>query len=178
MKKLLFIFVLVLPFTSVAQEELEWISFVEAAQRNSKKPKKFFIDVYTDWCGWCKKMDAATFHHPEIAKYLNENFYTVKLDAEMTDVIVFNGDTMALVQGYGRKGTHELALRLMNGRASYPTIVYLDENLGMIKPDPGYKSPEQLEPILKYYASNAYKEKTWEEYMDNFESELKSETPH
>lgn len=176
MKKLFLIFVLVLPLNIVAQEP-EWISFVEAVQRNSTEPKKFFIDIYTDWCGWCKKMDAATFHHPEIAKYLSENFYTVKLDAEMTDVIVFNGDTMTLVQGYGRKGTHELALRLMNGRASYPTIVYLDEQLGMINPDPGYKSPEQLEPILKYYASNAYKEKTWEEFIANFEAEIKTETP-
>ncbi len=176
MRKLLPLFILVFPLGLVAQEP-EWISFGEAIQRNGKEPKKFFIDVYTDWCGWCKKMDAATFQHPQIAKYLSENFYTVKLNAEMTDVIVFNGDTMALVQSIGRRGTHELALRLMNGKASYPTIVYLDEQLGMIMPDPGYKSPEQLEPVLKYLASDIYKEKTWEEFMAGFESELKSETP-
>lgn len=176
MRKLFLILLLVFPLLSIAQEP-EWISFAEAVNRNNTAPKKLLIDVYTDWCGWCKKMDAATFRHPDIAKYLSENFYTVKLNAEMTDVIVFNGDTMGLVQGYGRKGTHELALRLMNGKASYPTIVYLDEQLGMIMPDPGYKGPEQLEPILKYLATNAYKDKTWEDYMASFEGEIKTETP-
>ena len=32
------------------------------------------VDVYTDWCGWCKKMDKETFNHPVIAKYINENY--------------------------------------------------------------------------------------------------------
>lgn len=177
MKKLALILVFLLPLLSKAQEQLEWISFVEAVQRNAEEPKKFFIDVYTDWCGWCKKMDAATFNHPDITKHLKENFYTIKLDAEMTDVIVFNGDTMALVQGYGRRGTHELALRLMNGRASYPTIVYLDEKLNMLQPDPGYKTPEQLEPILIFYGEDIYKEKTWEEFIADYQTTIEKESP-
>ena len=39
-------------------------------------PRKYFIDVYTDWCGWCKKMDKDTFQNPEVAAYMaNELLY-------------------------------------------------------------------------------------------------------
>ena len=174
MKTLTLILLLTFPLLCTAQE-VEWISFVEAVQRNQENPKKFFIDVYTDWCGWCKKMDANTFTHPVIAKMLKENFHAVKMDAEMKETLVFNGDTMKYLGNVGRRGTHELALRLMNGRAAYPTVVYLDENLGMIKPDPGYKNAEKLEPLLKFYGEDIYKEKDWETFLAEFESGISSE---
>ena len=63
-------------------QEINWISIEEAEIANKKEPRKVFIDVYTDWCGWCKKMDASTFEDPQIIKYLNENYYCVKLDGE------------------------------------------------------------------------------------------------
>jgi len=35
-----------------------------ALTTTEESPKKIFIDVYTDWCGWCKRMDKATFQRP------------------------------------------------------------------------------------------------------------------
>ena len=63
-------------------EKIHWYTFAEATKLNKKHPKKIFMDVYTSWCGWCKKYDAVTFSHPVIAKYINEHFYAVKFDAE------------------------------------------------------------------------------------------------
>ena len=46
--------------TMMAQEKIEWLT-IEQAQEQSKKDgdnaKKYFVDCYTDWCGWCKRMD-------------------------------------------------------------------------------------------------------------------------
>ena len=50
------------------------MGFEEAVAKSEKAPKKLFIDVYTDWCGWCKKMDKTTFAETEVAKYINENY--------------------------------------------------------------------------------------------------------
>ena len=54
-------------------------------------PKKVFIDLYTSWCGWCKRMDATTFKQRAIVEYMNQKYYAVKFDAETRDTINFNG---------------------------------------------------------------------------------------
>ena len=66
-----------------AQETpVKWMSFEQAIEKSKTEKRKIFIDVYTDWCGWCKVMDKNTFSETQVAKILNEMFYPVKLDAE------------------------------------------------------------------------------------------------
>ena len=73
--------------------KIKWYSFEEAYALNKKKPKKIMVDVFTEWCGWCKKMDAETFTNPVIVKYMNEHFYAVKFNAETGDTIRFRDTT-------------------------------------------------------------------------------------
>ncbi len=74
------------------QNEVKWMSFEEAVERSKTEKRKIFIDVFTDWCGWCKVMDKNTFPDLVIAKLLsNEKFYPVKFNAEQTaDVAVLS----------------------------------------------------------------------------------------
>ena len=62
---------------------VNWLTFEQASALAKTKPKKMLIDVYTDWCGWCKKMDATTFANPKIAAYVNQYFYAVKFNSFM-----------------------------------------------------------------------------------------------
>jgi len=148
----------------MGQESINWYSIEEVQQLARNEPRKVFVDVYTDWCGWCKKMDATTFKDPKIAKQLNTKFYAVKLDGEGLEKIVFKDKEYKFVP-QGRKGYHELAAILMNGKMSYPTTVYLDENLNLIQPLPGYLTVEKLEPILIFLGEDYYKKKSWEEFL-------------
>jgi len=129
----------ILPLDSMAQE-VKWLSWDEAAKlaETEKNPKKIFIDVYTDWCGWCKKMDKDTFQNPEVAEYMSKNYYMVKLDGEGKEPIVFRGKTFKFVPS-GRNGYHEFAAALMQGKMSYPTTIFLDEQMNMLSPVPGYQ---------------------------------------
>lgn len=166
-KKVLFPALLIAVFTlsSLKAQELKWMSWDEAVALASieKNPKKVFIDVYTDWCGWCKRMDADTFQNPEVAAYMSENFYMVKLDGEQKEPIEYKGKTYTFVPS-GRNGYHQLAAALLQGRLSYPTVVFLDENLQMLSPVPGYQKPDAFLKIARYFGENIYKEKDWESY--------------
>jgi len=166
-KKVLFPALLLALFTlsGLQAQELKWMSWDEAVALASieKNPKKVFIDVYTDWCGWCKRMDADTFQNPEVAAYMSENFYMVKLDGEQKEPIEYKGKTYTFVP-QGRNGYHQLAAALLQGRLSYPTVVFLDENLQMLSPVPGYQKPDAFMKIARYFGENIYKEKDWESY--------------
>ncbi len=163
-KTFFFLCFTMMALVSTAQE-VKWLSWNEAAQLagSEANPKKIFIDVYTDWCGWCKKMDKDTFQNPEVAAYMAENFYMVKLDGEGKEPIEFKGKTYKFVPS-GRKGYHEFAAALMQGRMSYPTTIFLDEEMNMLSPVPGYQKPEPFLNIARYFGDNIYKEKDWQAY--------------
>ncbi|MCB0371976.1 MAG: DUF255 domain-containing protein [Muricauda sp.] len=158
------LFLLFVGFQAQAQD-IKWLSWDEAVQlsQTDAKPKKMFIDVYTDWCGWCKKMDKETFQNPEVSKYMQENFYMVKLDAEGKDPIEYKGNTFKFVPS-GRRGYHELAAALLQGKMSYPTVVFLDEEMNMLSPVPGYQQVQPFMQIAKYFGDNIYKDKDWQSY--------------
>lgn len=150
MKNCIFILIVLTGFmnckNSKEATQLKWITVEEAskiAEGNNKK--KFLIDVYTDWCGWCKVMDQKTFTDPALIEYLNENFYVVKFNAEQKDAVTYKGKRYEWQKsGTGRGGVNMLGYELLNGRLSYPSLVYLNPNLEPILVSPGYKEPERL----------------------------------
>ena len=146
--------------------KIQWLTWQEAVEANKKEPKKFLVDVYTSWCGWCKVMDKETFTDETVAAYLNKNFHCVKLDAEMKDPIDFNGHKFEYIAGQGRGGVHTLAYSLLDGQMSYPTIVYLTDKFERIVISPGYKKPAQILPELKFTAEDVFLKKTFQEYMN------------
>jgi thioredoxin-related protein len=151
--------------------KVQWYTIEEAEALAKKNPKKIMIDVYTDWCGWCKKMDSETFTHPVIAEIINKNYYAVKLNAESKENITFKGYTYKYVNQGGR-GYHELAAGLLNGRLSFPSIAYLNERLELLGAIPGYYRPADIEPLLKYIAEDKFLIQSLEEYKQTFESQI------
>ena len=174
MKKLSIISLIILSiFTSyninaqtATNDRINWMNFEEAIKLNETNPKKIFIDVYTDWCGWCKKMDQTTFIDKDVVAYMNENFYAVKFNAEQTEPIVFNGYTFSnKTSSEDRRGTHELAQALLQGNMSYPSYAFMSENNQLITVVPGYIEAYNFLYILKYIGSDAFKNQSWEEYF-------------
>ena len=84
-------------------QEVEWLSWEQAMRKSKQEKRKYFVDVYTPWCGWCKKMDKSTFDQREIASFLNENYYPIKFNAEQKEPIKIDGQEYKFVK-YGRNG--------------------------------------------------------------------------
>jgi thioredoxin-related protein len=156
------------PAANVSTAKIKWLDFEEAVALNKKKPKKMFIDMFTDWCGWCKKMDGATFINPVVVEYMNQNYYAVKFNAERKDTVVYNGKKFVNPNPTGARATHDLAQELLSGRMSYPSFIFLDENLDRITVVPGYRKAPEFETILHYIGENAYKTQKWEEFSASF----------
>lgn len=125
-----------------------WYSIQEVQQLQQDNPKKVIVDIYTDWCRWCKVMDETTFSDAATLAYLQENYYLVKLNAETPTAINFKGTNYEFVKG-GRKGYHQLAAALLNGGLSYPSFVVLDENLNTIEVIKGYKEAKAFRAALE-----------------------------
>lgn len=116
---------------------INWITIEEAEKLTKENPKHVFVDVYTDWCGWCKKMDKSTFTDPEVVKYVNQHFYAVKLNAE--------SDKKINVKGIDTTARQLAASFRVTG---YPTIVFIDKEFHRVTPVPGYKRAEEFKNIL------------------------------
>jgi thioredoxin-related protein len=171
----------VLTFSANCQVDLpsdnstvKWYTIQEAEKLNVKSPKPFFIDTYTDWCGWCKKMDKETFTNPVISDILNKKYYPVKFDAEGKESVTFLGKTF-INDGQAGKA-HQLAVALLNGQLSYPTVVFLtqqtDGKFG-ITPIPGFKEAKEMEVILSFFADKNYQTQKWEDFQKSFTGKVK-----
>ncbi|MEO1262927.1 MAG: DUF255 domain-containing protein [Bacteroidota bacterium] len=148
--------------------QIEWLSWEEAQLKMQVEKKKLFVDIYTDWCTWCKKMDTNTFRQPHIVKYLNEHYYAIRFDAEYKEDIDFMGKTYQFTKN-GNRGYHELAAEITRGRLTFPTIVFMDESQSLIQSVPGYRAPEEFEQIITYFARNEHTKTPWETYLKGYE---------
>ncbi len=152
-----------------AQTKINWMTIEEAYAKQKITPKKMLIDVYTDWCGWCKVMDRETFTNAEVIKYVNQNYYAVKLDAESKKDIKI-GPKVYKYDANNR--SNEAAIALLQGKMSYPSIVYLDESFSMIQPVPGYMKAKDFHQIITFFGGNYHKKEQFENYKTNIYSKL------
>jgi len=139
-----------------ANSPINWMTFEEAQAAMKNEPKKLFVDVYTYWCGPCKMLDRNTFSNPKLAQFVNENYYAVKFNAQDENDIVFAGKTFSNpnydpAKGqYRRNSSNQLAGAM--GVRAFPTMVILNEQLQIMHSLRGYKTPQQLQPLLEQYA--------------------------
>lgn len=153
---------------SPAKSEIKWHTIQEAEKLFNKSPRPIFIDTYTDWCGWCKKMDSETFTNPVIADILNTKFYPVKFNAEGKESITFMGQTFINDGTAGR--AHQLAIALLQGQLSYPTVVFMtrENDKFAVSPVPGYRAAKEMEVLLSFFADDSYKTRKWDEFQKSF----------
>jgi uncharacterized protein YyaL (SSP411 family) len=129
--------------------EVNWLDFNKGYELAKKKNKIMLVDVYTDWCGWCKRMDKDAYAKPNIAATINDDFVAVKFNPEITNVsYTFEGKTYTGEQLAGVISNYQIS--------GYPTTIFIYPKTKKSEVVVGYKNAEQMAPILadmkkKYY---------------------------
>lgn len=157
--------------------EINWIPFEEALAKQKENPKKIMMDVYTIWCGPCKLLDKNTFHNVDLVNYVNEHYYAVKFNAEGNEKINYEnqdfGNPNFDAKKTRRNSSHQLT-NYLKVRA-FPSILFFEEDGGLLAPIPGYRTPKQLEIFLKLFKTNKHKEINTEEAFAKYQKEFQYE---
>jgi thiol-disulfide isomerase/thioredoxin len=123
-------------FNTPPAHAISWSYDLESALKRAKdKQKPVMVDFYTDWCGWCKKLDSTTYADTKVTG-LAAKFICVKIDGDK------NRET---VTKYSISG--------------YPTIFLLDPNGSVANRIVGYTGPEELAKAMKAVLDRAAPEK-------------------
>lgn len=118
---------------------VEWRSWDDGIAEARASGRPVLVDVYTDWCGWCKRMDRDVYGRADVRDYLAKRFVTIKLDAESGDKATLDGRTVTLA-GIARR------FRV----SGYPTTIFLRANGEHLVSVPGYVPAERFRLMLEY----------------------------
>lgn len=151
MQKLLFFIALCMASTVFAQnDKLVWEDWNTGYEKAIKQNKIILVDAYTEWCGWCKKMDRDTYTNPEVVKKINQYFIAIKFNPEVEQSGYKVGDqTLTNLQLY--------SLLCQGKSTGFPTIYYITPGKNSLVIDPGYKGPEDFLKVLEAAIENAKK---------------------
>ena len=121
---------------AVAWRELD-AALAEAAAVN----KPVVVHFTAEWCGWCKKMKREVYARPEVAAALNADFVPAMVDTDRRP---------DLKARYGVRGL--------------PTIWFLTSEGKGITAIPGYVDAPTFGTVLRWIASGAYAEQSFEDF--------------
>jgi len=170
MKKLLLIIAAMLMIGG-AQSQVKWHSIGEASTAKIGN-KMYFVDFYTSWCGYCKKMDKETFTDPTVAKLLNKYYYPVKFNAEGNEKVTWKGTTFNPTTGK-RSNVHQFASAVLGRQIGFPTFVLFSADQSAIQAIPGFYNAHDFVIVLWYFASGDCDKYPFERYQQVFDKEIR-----
>lgn len=144
-----------LPLRAEKATSVQWTPFTEGIKNATTKGKYVFVDLYTDWCGYCKQLDAVTFKASPVIAELGKNFVSIKLNAESDAPLIWKGQ---------KTTARELTTQWrVDG---FPTMLFLNSKGEIIGSFSSYAEPDLMVKLLTYISSGARERKvSFDDYL-------------
>jgi thioredoxin-related protein len=142
---------------------ITWLPLKDALAQSKASKKKILVDFFTDWCGWCKRMDKTTYEDPQVIEALNRYFLPVKFNAEREDSVNYRGVPYTM-KAQGIRSTHEFAIHILSGKMGYPTTSFLGMDHDLLTNIPGYIQADEMTMILKFFGENKHLSKSYDDF--------------
>ena len=155
-------------FTAAPREQINWLSMEDMQVAYKKEPRPLLVDLYTNWCGWCKEMDRTTYKNAKVIAYINQHYYAVRYNAESKAPVDYNNKTYTYNERYK---TNDLAMFLSFGQLEYPNTIFLTSLDARPAPLAGYLKPKEIEAPLKYFAERKTDQETFVEFNKTMKNE-------
>ena len=150
-------------------EGIQWNSIQDISTLKDSD-KKTLVFIYTDWCKWCKEMQESSFNDPEVTSFINEHFKAIKFNGESNKNISYK-DKVYTLKKENNLLFHELTYEFNRGNISYPSLVFLDDDLNMIQAINGFRNKEDILKILKYIEGEYYTKTSWNNYLKGYKKQ-------
>jgi len=137
-------------------DSLTWHKYDEGLAKAKKEKKHILVDFYTNWCGWCKRMDKNTYTDEKVKKALNGSYVAIRVNAESKEEVEVDG----------KKITERELARKFSVR-SFPTTWFLKQSGDKIAPYYGYADAKAFLKVLKFIKDDLYDKMSFEEYLKN-----------
>lgn len=140
-----------------AADSINWQDYQAGIIRNKTAEKIMIVDVFTVWCGWCKRMDATTYSDESVIRLINKYFIPVKLNGESNQLIQLQGkeyEVPVLLSGLGIRG--------------FPSTVFIDDKQKVLSVVPGYIQTEDMKKILVFLGEKYYLKKNYQDFLESY----------
>jgi thioredoxin-related protein len=139
----------VTPRAAAAAEEIQWLSWDAGLEQAETSGRPILVDVYTDWCGWCKRMDREVYARADVRDALSRRFVPIKLNAESKATATYQSQKLT-----------ERGIAAKFKVSGYPTTVFLASNGKHLVNAPGYLAPDRFLQVLSYVGDGHFERGT------------------
>lgn len=167
---------------SLAQPEqappaVQWVEFDLGLTAAKASGKHIMIDVYTDWCGYCKKLDAETYSEAGVRQILAESYVSVKLKGDSRKKLKVEGQPidaggktlLQFVRTDSAATSEQVLSRQTLQVRGFPTIAFLSPDGRLITKTSGYLNAEQFTHMINFIKDDLYEVMSFSDYIQSLD---------